>query len=115
MLYPPILLQDYLYPITKQGEGWVCLALTQFLQISIIHTRAGVDASSLETTKPAKPAQNPNIIMHQLVLLQHNFPQLSPRAISTSHTLIAQGLGVIATQYQHHQNHDELFAVKNAG
>ena len=70
-----------------------------------------MDASALETIKPAAPAQNPNLIGHQLELLQHHFPQLRSRAAAASHILIAQGLGVIATQQQQH--HDELIAVKN--
>jgi hypothetical protein len=56
------------------------------------------DASALETTKPA--TQNPNLIRHQLELLQRNFPHISSRAAASSHALIAQGLGVIATQQQ---------------
>ena len=88
------------------------MALTQFFQIAITHTGAGADASTLETTKPAAPVHNPNLIRHQLELLQYYFPQLSSRASATSHTLIAQGLGVIAIQQQQH--HDELLVVKNA-
>ena len=55
---------------------------------------------------------NPNLIRHQLELIQHHFPQLSFRATVTSHTLITQDFGVVTMQQQHH--HGVLLVVKNA-
>ena len=49
------------------------MALTQFFQIAITHTGSGIDASALETTKPATPTHNSNLTRHQLELLQHHF------------------------------------------
>ena len=55
--------------LQNEGKDGECLASTQFFQIAITHTGTGANASALETTEPAAPAQNPNLIRHQLELL----------------------------------------------
>jgi len=104
---------DTIYPqLVTDGIADDCLSMTQFFQIAITRKGINMDESFLETTKPRAPNRSPKLIKHQLELLHHHFPQLSPRAVTAGTNLIAQGLGTIAAQQQQHYDTVEAAKVK---
>lgn len=98
--------------LEAEGIADACLSLTQFFQMAITRRQANVDESFLEVVKPSSPGRIPALVKHKLELLQRHFPLLSPGAATSQQNVVAQGIGVIATQQQAH--YDRLEAAKVA-
>lgn len=98
--------------LEAEGIADACLSLTQFFQIAITRRQANVDESFLEVVKPSSPGRIPALVKRKLELLQHHFPLLSPQAATSQQNVVAQTIGVIASQQQAH--YERLEAVKVA-
>ena len=109
---PRYYFQSILPQLEADGVADACLALTHFFQMAITRKGAGQDESFLEMALPSSPGRIPALMKNQQDLLQHHFPQLSSQAATAQHNLIAQGIGVIASQQQSH--YDKLDASKTA-
>ena len=98
--------------LEAEGIADACLSLTQYFQMAITRKQADLDESFLEVDMPSSPGRIPALVKHRLELLHRHFPQLSSQAASAENSLVAQRIGLIATQQQQH--YDELKAAKVA-
>lgn len=95
---------DTILPVLEnEGLADDCSALTQVMQLAIMRTTPGTNTSVVEVaTLPAAVSYNETLFKYQQDTLQFIFPQLSPRTGMQTTNILAQGLGVLATQQDEH-------------
>jgi hypothetical protein len=90
-----------MYPlIVNEGKEAECKALIQYAQVAITIPHNNAAGSAIDVARLTPPPRNIHLIQRLQRILQDTFPQLRPDAAVASNNLIAQGIGVLATQQQ---------------